>query len=346
MDFDTLFAQVLEALQSEQRISYRALRRRFDLSDDDLEDLKVEIIEAKQLAIDENDRILVWVGESGEVPKPTSISPPVQDQKPAPISYTPKYLTEKILTSRSALAGERKQVTVMFADIKDSTELIRDLDPEAAQQLLDPAIHIMMDAVHRFEGTVNQVLGDGIMALFGAPISHEDHAARSCYAALAMQTAMQPYAEEVLRSDGITMQIRVGLNSGEVVVRTIGNDLGLFRCRANDASSCSHGTDCDAWQCYAEQFDLAISGRLGKSQCTRARASQGHDRTCRGLRANWSQYYPKTPPGCCGTWPDQVCRARYGNRGSQSSPRTSRSWSWSNHSRSWRSGCWKVPSGL
>jgi class 3 adenylate cyclase len=103
--------------------------------------------------------------------------------------------------------------------------VIKDLDPEDAQQLLDPAIHIMMKAVHRFEGTVNQVLGDGIMALFGAPIAHEDHALRACYAALAMQTAMQPYADEMFRSHGITMRIRVGLNSGEVVVRTIGNDL-------------------------------------------------------------------------------------------------------------------------
>jgi class 3 adenylate cyclase len=143
------------------------------------------------------------------------------------LSYTPPYLAEKILTSRTVLEGERKVVTVLFADIKDSTELIRDLDPEDAQKLLDPALHIMMEAVHRFEGTVNQVLGDGIMALFGAPIAHEDHAARACYAALAMQTAMQPYTEEVLRAHGITMQIRVGLNSGEVVVRTIGNDLHM-----------------------------------------------------------------------------------------------------------------------
>jgi class 3 adenylate cyclase len=115
----------------------------------------------------------------------------------------------------------------MFADIKDSTELIRDLDPEAAQQLLDPAIHIMMDAVHRFEGTVNQVLGDGIMALFGAPVAHEDHAARACYASLAMQAAMREYTEEVRRSHGLTLRIRVGLNAGEVVVRTIGNDLHM-----------------------------------------------------------------------------------------------------------------------
>jgi class 3 adenylate cyclase len=141
--------------------------------------------------------------------------------------YTPGHLVEKILTSRAALEGERKQVTVLFADLTGSTELIRDLDPEAAQRLLDPALRHMMDAVHRFEGTVNQVLGDGIMALFGAPIAHEDHALRACYAALAMQAAMQRYADEVRRTHGLTLQLRVGLNAGEVVVRTIGNDLHM-----------------------------------------------------------------------------------------------------------------------
>ena len=116
---------------------------------------------------------------------------------------------------------------MLFADLKDSTELIRGLDPEAAQQLLDPALHRMMDAVHRFEGTVNQVLGDGIMALFGAPIAHEDHALRACYAALAMQAAMRAYTEEVRRTRGLELRMRVGLNSGEVVVRAIGNDLHM-----------------------------------------------------------------------------------------------------------------------
>ena len=145
----------------------------------------------------------------------------------APHTYTPSYLADKILTLKSALEGERKQVTVLFADLKDSTELIRGLDPEAAQRLLDPALQRMMDAVHRFEGTVNQVLGDGIMALFGAPIAHEDHALRACYAALAMQAAMRAYTEEVRRAHGLEMRIRVGLNSGEVVVRAIGNDLHM-----------------------------------------------------------------------------------------------------------------------
>ncbi len=145
----------------------------------------------------------------------------------APHVYTPSYLADKILTLKSALEGERKQVTVLFADLKDSTELIRGIDPEAAQRLLDPALQRMMDAVHRFEGTVNQVLGDGIMALFGAPIAHEDHALRACYAALAMQAAMRAYTEEVRRAHGLEMRIRVGLNSGEVVVRAIGNDLHM-----------------------------------------------------------------------------------------------------------------------
>jgi len=161
-------------------------------------------------------------------PTPSTREPmlePVPER--APLAHTPTALAEKIRTSRATLTGERKQVTVLFADIKDSLALIRDLDPEAAQQLLDPALHAMMDAVHRYEGTVNQVLGDGIMALFGAPIAHEDHAIRACYAALAMQAALRAYAEEVRRAHGLTMQSRIGLNAGEVVVRTIHHDLHM-----------------------------------------------------------------------------------------------------------------------
>ena len=145
----------------------------------------------------------------------------------APLTYTPPYLAEKILTSRSALEGERKQVTVLFADLKGSMEVLADRDPEEAQQLLDPVLERMMAAVHRYEGTVNQVLGDGIMALFGAPLAHEDHAVRACYAALAMQEAMRHYTEEVRHTHGVEMPIRVGLNSGEVVVRAIGDDLHM-----------------------------------------------------------------------------------------------------------------------
>jgi class 3 adenylate cyclase/tetratricopeptide (TPR) repeat protein len=131
------------------------------------------------------------------------------------------------LTSRAALEGERKQVTVLFADLKGSMELLADRDPEEARKLLDPVLERMMEAVHRYEGTVNQVMGDGIMALFGAPLAHEDHAVRACYAALAMQGAIRRYTEEVRRAHGIEVQIRVGLHSGEVVVRAIGSDLHM-----------------------------------------------------------------------------------------------------------------------
>jgi class 3 adenylate cyclase len=146
---------------------------------------------------------------------------------PSPQSYTPKHLAERILTSKVALEGERKQVTVLFADLKGSMELLADRDPEEARKLLDPVLERMMEAVHRYEGTVNQVMGDGIMALFGASLAHEDHAVRACYAALRMQTSVQRYAEGARREHGVTIRIRVGLNSGEVVVRAIGSDLRM-----------------------------------------------------------------------------------------------------------------------
>src|SRR5205823_7840618 len=139
----------------------------------------------------------------------------------------PKHLAERILTAKAALEGERKQVTVLFADLKGSMELLADRDPEEARKILDPVLAHMMDAVHRYEGTVNQVMGDGIMALFGAPIAHEDHAVRACYAGLRMQETVTRYAEEVQRSQGVQVAIRVGVNSGEIVVRTIGNDLHM-----------------------------------------------------------------------------------------------------------------------
>src|SRR5205823_4994208 len=225
MTFEEILDQAIAMLQRRGRLTYGALKRQFQLDDAYLEDLKAELIEGQRLAVDEDGRVLVWMGDAVTAPAVSSklVEAPVR----TPLTYMPPYLVEKILTSKSALEGERKQVTVLFADLKGSTELIADLDPEEAQTLLDPALHMMMDAVYRYEGTVNQVLGDGIMALFGAPVAHEDHAVRACYAALAMQAAMRRYAEEVRRSHGLEMQIRVGVNSGEVVVRAIGNDLHM-----------------------------------------------------------------------------------------------------------------------
>jgi class 3 adenylate cyclase/predicted ATPase len=223
--FEEILDQALAMLQRRGRVTYRTLQRQFQLDEDALSDLKEELLFAHPQVRDEEGRGLVWTG--GTLATPTRPSPPVGLQEQEPLSYTPPHLAEKILTSKTALEGERKQVTVLFADLKDSTELIRGLDPEAAQQLLDPALHRMMEAVHRFEGTVNQVLGDGIMALFGAPIAHEDHALRACYAALSMQAAMREHTEAVRRAHGIELRIRVGLNAGEVVVRSIGNDLHM-----------------------------------------------------------------------------------------------------------------------
>jgi hypothetical protein len=167
MTFDDILNQILDLLRRQGRVSYWALNRRFDLHDDDITGLKDEIITAQRLAVDEDGKVLVWIGEAASAP--AVVPAPVEDR--APLAYTPPHLTEKILTVRAALEGERKQVTVLFADIKGSTEVIASLDPEAARRLLDPALHLMMEAVHRYEGTVNQVLGDGIMALFGAPVT-------------------------------------------------------------------------------------------------------------------------------------------------------------------------------
>jgi len=225
MDFYAILDQVVALLRQRQRVTYRALKRQFALDDDALADLTTELLYAHPQVRDDAGQGLLWTGEPApaSAAAPSGVAPPQQ----APLAYTPPYLAEKILTSKSAVEGERKQVTVLFADLKGSMELLADRDPEEARQLLDPVLERMMAAVHRYEGTVNQVMGDGIMALFGAPLAHEDHAVRACYAALAMQEAMRRYSAEVRRTHGVEIQIRVGLDSGEVVVRAIGNDLHM-----------------------------------------------------------------------------------------------------------------------
>src|SRR5947207_1163027 len=160
------------------------------------------------------------------VPSPESRVPPPS----SPLSYTPRHLAERILAeqaameARGALDGERKIITALFADIKGSMELIEDLDPEEARLLIDPALKLMMEAVHRYEGYVAQSTGDGIFAFFGAPIAHEDHTQRALYAALRMQEEIKRYADELRREKGVVIEARVGLNTGEVVVRSIRKD--------------------------------------------------------------------------------------------------------------------------
>src|SRR5712691_2210524 len=176
MDFYTILDQILALLRQRQRVTYQALQRQFHPDGTALNDLKAELLYAYPQVREDPGRGLVWSGDAGTA-APVA-SPPTSPQNRTPLLYTPPYLAKKILTSRSALEGERKQVTVLFTDIKGSMELVGRRDPEEAQQLLDPALRVMMEAVHRYEGTVNQVLGDGIMALFGAPLAHEDHAVR------------------------------------------------------------------------------------------------------------------------------------------------------------------------
>jgi len=157
----------------------------------------------------------------------SQVSAPTRHPAPDPRSYTPKHLADKILTSRSALEGERKQVTVLFADVKGSMELASQVDPEEWHKILDRFFQILADGVHRFEGSVNQYTGDGIMALFGAPIAHEDHARRACYAALHLLDGLRAYANELRLRRGLNFSARIGINSGEVIVGKIGDDLRM-----------------------------------------------------------------------------------------------------------------------
>ena len=227
MNILEIINQVRGHLEQNGRVSYRVLRRQFDLDDETLEDLKEELIDVQRVAADEGGKVLVWLSAPEQASEtaaaPAPIEPPVRD----PASYTPSHLADRILTTRSALEGERKQVTVLFADVKSSMELSEQLDAEVWHGILDRFFQILADHVHRFEGTINQYTGDGIMALFGAPLAHEDHAQRACYAALELREGLAEHSREVKRAHGVNFSTRVGLNSGEVVVGKIGDDLRM-----------------------------------------------------------------------------------------------------------------------
>jgi class 3 adenylate cyclase len=166
-----------------------------------------------------------FCGECGKRLVEAKARPFLDTSHPQP--YTPKHLADQILSNRSALEGERKLVTVLFADVAHFTALSEELDPEEVHQILDGCFQILMEQIHRFEGAINQFTGDGVMALFGAPLAHEDHAQRACHAALAIQKAMGEYGERLKRSHGLDFQLRIGLNSGPVVVGKIGDDLRM-----------------------------------------------------------------------------------------------------------------------
>src|SRR6476619_3899881 len=226
MKFSEVVEQASALLQRKGRMTYRALKREFTLEDDALADLTFELITGQEVAIDKDGEVLVWVGNGEAASTPTS--PPAQSQPP--ISYTPPHLAERIRAEQAALEargstdGERKTITALFADLKGSTALIEGLDPEEARAILDPALQLMMDAVHRYEGYVAQALGDGIFALFGAPLAHEDHPQRALYAALRMQEETRRYGDQIRLKHGVPLAMRAGVNTGEVVVRSICKD--------------------------------------------------------------------------------------------------------------------------
>jgi class 3 adenylate cyclase len=259
MTFDEILAQIIDLLKRQGRVSYSALKRRFDLDDDYLNDLKDEILFTSPQIVDEGGRGLVWVGEqestSAQPPvsgTPALTSAPATDQAREPLSYTPKHLAEKILTSRSALEGERKQVTVLFCDLTNSTPIAERLGPEHMHTLLNRFFELALHEVHRYEGTINQFLGDGFMALFGAPLAHEDHARRAVLTALALQRTLQeahlgePY--------GVECAFRIGLNSGLVVVGSIGDNLRMDYSAIGDTTNLA-----SRLQDHAAPGDILIS---------------------------------------------------------------------------------------
>jgi class 3 adenylate cyclase/predicted ATPase len=216
--FSEIIDQARALLQRTGKVTYRVLQREFALDDESLEDLKEQFINAEELAVDKDGRILVWVGEQSVV----SAQPRTPSPQP-PASYTPPHLAERIRAAEIA-DGERKTITALFADLKGSTALIEGLDPEEARAIIDPALQLMMDAVHHYEGYVAQALGDGIFALFGAPLAHEDHPQRALYAALRMQEEMRRYADTLREKGYPPLFMRVGVNTGEVVLRSIRKD--------------------------------------------------------------------------------------------------------------------------
>ena len=235
MTFEEILDQAMAMLQRRGRLTYGTLKRQFQLDDAALDDLKNELIAGQRVAVDEQGNVLVWTGAEVSVPHPTA--PPASSQDRPPLSYTPKHLAEKILTTRSTLEGERKPVTVLFCDIANSTPLAQRLGPEAMHTLFNRFFERGLDAVHRYEGTINQFLGDGFMALFGAPIAYEDHARRAVLAALGLQHRLGERHADFGLPPGEDLAVRMGLNTGLVVVGSIGDNLRMDYTAVGDTTN-------------------------------------------------------------------------------------------------------------
>jgi class 3 adenylate cyclase/tetratricopeptide (TPR) repeat protein len=239
MTFEEILQQTIAILQSRGRVSYRALKRQFNLDDDYLDDLKAELLSAYPQVVDENGHGLAWPGETVAVPTAPATPSSVTGRESVrePHAYTPQHLVEKILTSHAALQGERKQVTVLFCDLANNTGLAEQLGPETMHIVLNQFFELALGAVHRYEGTINQFLGDGFMALFGAPIAHEDHARRAVLAALEFRRQLHAHNADQHGPQGVELTVRMGLNTGMVVVGAIGDNLRMDYTAVGDTTN-------------------------------------------------------------------------------------------------------------
>jgi len=239
MTFEEILQQTVDILQSRGRVSYRALQRQFELDDAYLEDLKGELLYAYPQVVDDKGRGLVWTGEPTVVPSAPVTASPLAGHASVrePRVYTPQHLVERILISHAALEGERKQVTVLFCDLANSTGLAEQLGPEIMHTVLNQFFELALSAVHRYEGTINQFLGDGFMALFGAPLAHEDHARRAVLAALELRRQLQAYTTQPAQQHGVELTLRMGLNTGIVVVGAIGDNLRMDYTAVGDTTN-------------------------------------------------------------------------------------------------------------
>ena len=223
-------------------------------------------------------------------------APPIDFTKPH--SYTPKFLADKILTTRSAMEGERKRVTVLFADVAGFTSMSEKLDPEEVHQIMDGCFKILMDEIHNHQGTINQFTGDGVMALFGAPVAIENHAQNACQAALAIQCAIKNYSKELATKYGFEFKMRIGLNTGPVIVGSIGDDLRMDYTAIGDTTNLAARMESMAeagsilvspitYKRVGQQFTFEPLGKMsikGKEKPLNAYALGGQtEKSCSGL---------------------------------------------------------------
>jgi class 3 adenylate cyclase len=294
--FNEVLSQTIAMLQHHGRVSYRALKRQFAIDDAFLEDLTYELTEVHHCAIDHDGTMLVWTGDAraaaAPMPAPATVAampPPATGQVRELLAYTPPHLAEQILTSRSALEGERKQVTVVFADTAGFTALARQLDPEVVHEVMDHCFRLITAEVHRFEGTINQYTGDGVMALFGAPLAHEDSPRRAVHAALSMQRALQDFGHVLQAQRGFSLPMRIGMNTGLVVVGKIGDDLRMDYTAVGDTTNLA-----------ARLQQLAQPGTVVISEATHKLVAGYFETRDLGERAVKGHPEPAGSLKCCG----------------------------------------------